>query len=119
MSQTDLSLDFSGSDLASLRTRAVLDFIAHARRIVPDPQHASDAQLAEVAQALAQLGLRRELFPEAHFALSEEAPARVYRLYEDLDGHYALYVSAGQPGKAQPPHDHTTWAIIAGIQGHA
>jgi len=118
MSQTDLSLDFSGTDLASLRTRVVLDFIATARRIVPDPRVASDAQLAEVAQALVELGLRRELFPQAHFPLSEDAPARVYRLYEDLDGHYALYVSAGLPGKAQPPHDHTTWAIIAGIQGH-
>ncbi|MFS9668987.1 cysteine dioxygenase, partial [Klebsiella pneumoniae] len=41
----------------------------------------------------------------------------VYRLSEDLGGRYALYLSTGLPGKSQPPHDHTTWAIIAGVEG--
>jgi rhodanese-related sulfurtransferase len=28
------------------------------------------------------------------------------------------HISAALPGKGQPPHDHTTWAIIAGVQGN-
>nr|WP_315233899.1 rhodanese-like domain-containing protein [uncultured Albidiferax sp.] len=118
MTQTSISLDFSGSDIASRRASAVTAFIHTARRLLPDPQRATAEQLQVVADALVQLGLQKELFPAAHFSVDAEHPAQVYRLAEDLDGHYALYVSAGLPGKAQPPHNHTTWAIIAGISGN-
>ncbi|WP_026433209.1 rhodanese-like domain-containing protein [Paracidovorax oryzae] len=118
MTQTSLSLDFSGSDIASRRAAAVAAFIATARRLVPDPEAATPDQLRAVAAALEQLGLQRELFPAAHFPVSEDNPAQVYRLSEEPGGRHALYISAGLPGKAQPPHDHTTWAIIAGISGN-
>jgi predicted metal-dependent enzyme (double-stranded beta helix superfamily) len=118
MTQTHISLDFSGSDIASQRSQAVAAFIHTARRHLPDPAKAQAEQLRAVAQALEQLGLRQDLFSQAQFSVSTDNPAQVYRLAEDLDGGFALYVSAGLPGKAQPPHDHTTWAIIAGIQGN-
>lgn len=117
MTQTSLSIDFSGSDVASRRSAAIASFIATARRLLPDAENATPAQLQAVARELEALGLRSELFPEAQFPVSAGNPAQVYRLAEDLDGHYALYLSAGLPGKSQPPHDHTTWAIIAGVQG--
>jgi rhodanese-related sulfurtransferase len=41
----------------------------------------------------------------------------IYRLSEDADRRFALYASAGRPGKSQPPHNHTTWAAIAGVHG--
>ncbi len=118
MTQTSLSLDFSGSDIASRRAAAVAAFIATARRLVPDPEAATPDPLRAVAAALEQLGLQRDLFPAEHFPVSEDNPAQVYRLSEEPGGRHALYVSAGLPGKAQPPHDHTTWAIIAGISGN-
>ena len=118
MTQTSLSLDFSGSDVASRRAAAVAAFIATARRLIPDPEAATPDQLRAVAAALEQLGLQRDLFPAEHFPVSEDNPAQVYRLSEEPGGRHALYVSAGLPGKAQPPHDHTTWAIIAGISGN-
>lgn len=117
MTNTDLSIEFTGSDIASQRAGAVAAFIAQARRLVPDPEHAQAAQLQSVARALEVLAARRELFPEEHFPASKDSPAGVFRLSEDVDGRYALYVSVGLPGKSQPPHDHTTWAIIAGTSG--
>ena len=107
----------TGADVASRRTTAVAAFLHTARQRLTDSRHAAADQLRAVADDLAQLGLRADLFPAAHFPVSAEHPAQVYRLAEDVDGRYALYVSAGLPGKAQPPHDHTTWAIIAGISG--
>ena len=117
MTQTHLSIDFSGSDVASRRAAAITGFIATARRLLPDPERATPEQLQAVARELEALGLQRELFPHAHFPVSASNPAQVYRLSEDLGGRYALYLSTGLPGKSQPPHDHTTWAIIAGVEG--
>ncbi|GAA6118546.1 rhodanese-like domain-containing protein [Acidovorax sp. FG27] len=118
MTQPHISLEFSGSDIASRRSAAVARFIATARRLAPDAENPTPDQLRAVASALEQLGLQRELFPHAHFPVSAGNPAQVYRLSEEPGGHYALYLSAGLPGKAQPPHDHTTWAIIAGVSGN-
>lgn len=100
------------------RAAAVREFIAQARRLAPDAANATRAQLAEVATLLEALGRRRELFPAETFAVVPGRPTAIYRLAEDLDGGHALYLSLGEPGKAQPPHDHTTWAIIAGVQGN-
>lgn len=117
MTQTHLSIDFSGSDTGSRRAAAVARFIATAQRLVPDPEKATSEQLHAVSRALESFGLQRDLFPLENFPVSADDPARVYRLHEDAQGCYALYVSAGLPGKAVLPHDHTTWAIIAGVQG--
>lgn len=58
------------------------------------------------------------LFPLADFPVTEaDGTGVIYRLSEDADHRYALYASVGTPGKNVPPHDHTTWAVIAGIEG--
>lgn len=118
MTQTDIRLDFSGNDLASQRTQAVAVFIRTARRLLPDLVHPTAEQLRAVAVALQELGLQKGLFPADHFPVSTERPAQVYRLFEDLEGRFALYASAALPGKFQQPHDHTTWALIAGVAGN-
>lgn len=100
------------------RAHAVRGFIAEARRLIPNPVDATPAQLEEVAQRLQAFGLRRELFDPETFAVVPGRATSIYRLAEDIDGGYALYLSLGNPGKAQPPHDHTTWAIIAGVRGN-
>src|SRR5688572_15213325 len=79
MTQTHVSLDFSGSDIASQRARAVACLIATARRLIPEPTHATPEQLRATASALEALGLQRELFPLEHFPVSEANPAQVYR----------------------------------------
>ena len=118
MSASQASLPAAaGPDIASRRHRAVASFIAETHRLLGTAAVTGKAQLEPIARALEALGLQRELFPDEHFPVSVSNPAQVYRLAEDLDGRFALYVSAGLPGKAQPPHDHTTWAIIAGITG--
>lgn len=100
------------------RAQAVREFIADVRKRVPDAARASPQQLAEAAALLQALGSRRDLFPAEEFPLVPGRPGTLYRLAEDVDGGYALYLSLGEAGKAQPPHDHTTWAIIAGVHGN-
>ena len=73
--------------------------------------------LEKIKYELIALASRSELFPAAHFANVPGRSGTIYHLAEDRDGRFALYGSAGVPGKAQPPHNHTTWASIAGVFG--
>ena len=75
------------------------------------------AALDRIRETLISLATRTELFPEASFPIPAGAVGRAYRLAEDPDHHFALYASAGSPGRAAPPHNHTTWAVIAGVSG--
>ncbi|WP_447919663.1 rhodanese-like domain-containing protein [Achromobacter aegrifaciens] len=108
----------AAANVPTVRAEAVREFIEQARRLAPDAARATREQLGQVATLLEALGRRRELFPEEAFTVVPGRPTAIYRLSEDLDGGYALYLSLGEPGKAQPPHDHTTWAIIAGVHGN-
>jgi rhodanese-related sulfurtransferase/predicted metal-dependent enzyme (double-stranded beta helix superfamily) len=64
-----------------------------------------------------ELAAQTELFPPEHFPILAGSHGAVYRLSEDRDRRFALYASAGVAGRAQPPHNHTTWAVISGIYG--
>ena len=75
------------------------------------------AALEEVKSALTALAQRDALFPLEHFPVPAGKRGAIYHLAEDADGGLALYGSAGVPGKAQPPHNHTTWAVISGVHG--
>jgi rhodanese-related sulfurtransferase/predicted metal-dependent enzyme (double-stranded beta helix superfamily) len=73
--------------------------------------------LDRIKPELVRLASRTELFPAASFGNLPGRPGTIFHLAEDPDGRFALYGSAGAPGKAQPPHNHTTWACIAGVYG--
>jgi rhodanese-related sulfurtransferase/predicted metal-dependent enzyme (double-stranded beta helix superfamily) len=98
------------------RRAAVEQALDRVRRIEAE-LGVSRAALEQIKPVLIGLAGRSELFPPAHFPVSSGGNGRVYRLAEDPDRRFALYASAGVPGKAQPPHNHTTWAVIAGVFG--
>jgi rhodanese-related sulfurtransferase/predicted metal-dependent enzyme (double-stranded beta helix superfamily) len=66
---------------------------------------------------LTDLALQTELFPLESFPVAAGKQGALYELSVDPDCRFALYASAGAPGKFQPPHDHTTWAVISGVHG--
>jgi rhodanese-related sulfurtransferase/predicted metal-dependent enzyme (double-stranded beta helix superfamily) len=98
------------------RAAAVTETIAAIRGIETE-LGVTPAALDRIREQLIALATRSELFPEASFPIPAGAPGRAYRLAEDSDHRFALYASAGAPGRAAPPHNHTTWAVIAGVYG--
>src|SRR5215468_10187622 len=95
------------------RAEAVRHLVDEARRL--EKAEVSYATLEKIGGLLSALAGRAELFPQAEFPLG--ADGGIYRLSEDPDHRFALYASAGGAGKKVPPHNHTTWAIIAGVHG--
>lgn len=47
----------------------------------------------------------------------EKASSCMYRLSEDDDHRFALYLNSAWAGYSSPVHDHTVWAVIVGIEG--
>ncbi|HEX9555062.1 MAG TPA: rhodanese-like domain-containing protein, partial [Reyranella sp.] len=91
----------------------VRQLVDQARRI--EQGGMSTTTLEKIGGLLASLASRADLFPQDEFPLG--ADGGIYRLSEDPDHRFALYASAGGAGKKVPPHNHTTWAIIAGVHG--
>ena len=77
----------------------------------------SDELINAVAPVLTGLAVCEDLFDAEAFAVDEGALMTIYELSVDPDGRLGLYASAGMPGKQQPPHDHRTWSVIAGVRG--
>lgn len=73
--------------------------------------------LHAISPVLISLGEQEHLFPKDEFGSRAGKTGGLYQLWRGLDGDLALYASAGKTGKKQPPHDHTTWAVIAGVYG--
>src|SRR5258708_2008411 len=95
------------------RAEAVRTLVSQAREI--EKSGVTYANLDKIGGLLAKLARRAELFPQKEFPLGSDGG--IYRLSEDPDHRFALYASAGGPGKKVPPHNHTTWAVIAGVHG--
>lgn len=70
--------------------------------------------LDRIRDELLALAAQRALFPVAEF---RPEGSGMYRLSEDPDHRFALYVVAPPAGGFAPPHDHSTWAVIAGVHG--
>ena len=74
--------------------------------------------LERIAGTLDELATHDELFGTDDFPDPPPGErARLYRLSEDPDGRFALYLTCAQPGGSVPPHNHDTWAVVSGLSG--
>jgi len=103
--------------LAEERRARVREALAEVRAVAATSQVPQGAAVEQIKQALAGLAARKHLWDLRDFPIAAGQLWGVYEISEDEDGRFALYASAAHPGHAQPPHNHTTWACIAGVTG--
>ena len=104
------------TQLQQARFSAVQSAMSAIKHIAPHPKIDRDT-LERLKPILIDLASQTQLFPLDDFKIGEGKHGAIYELAVDHDGRFALYASAGMPGKAQPPHNHTTWAVISGVSG--
>ena len=78
------------------------------------------ASLEKIKQRLIRLAARQDLFTARDFPPPEPGGKRnscLYRVSEDKDHRFALYVNSSFGNYGTPAHNHTTWAVIVGVTG--
>lgn len=73
-----------------------------------------------IVKVLGSLAEHADLFTFEDFPLPKAGSGTencLYRLSEDPDHRFALYVNVSRPGKSSAPHNHTTWAVVVGVRG--
>src|SRR3954467_6588282 len=76
--------------------------------------------LERIKQRLTLLAARQDLFTASDFPPPQPGSKRnscLYRVAEDPDHRFALYVNSSEGNYGTPAHNHTTWAVIVGVSG--
>src|SRR3954462_11612521 len=101
------------------RRREVEQAVADVRAI--EREHGGTrASLEKIKQRLTRLAARQDLFTASDFPPPQPGSKRnscLYRVAEDADHRFALYVNSSDGNYGTPAHNHTTWAVIVGVSG--
>ena len=97
-------------------TYSLTDYIDDMRRICAQASDEND-----IFEQLGPLAARVVADPSwlqpKHYEYDEEQGFGVHLLHEEPDHSLGVFVVNWLPGRGTPPHDHGTWAIVAGIEG--
>lgn len=105
------------STVAEIRDGAVNDLLDFTRSVAK-PNEVSSDNLKRIKDALVSIADRKEFWNEKEFPAPTDGKVQTrYLVSQDDDDSYALYLNVMHTGKKAPPHNHTTWACIASVEG--
>ena len=97
-------------------TYSLAEFVNDLRTIVAETK--DDRTIIARVQPLAQRLARSKTWLEKrHYECDSEQGFGVHLLHEEPDHSLAVFAVAWLPGRGARPHDHGTWAVVAGVDG--
>jgi predicted metal-dependent enzyme (double-stranded beta helix superfamily) len=92
------------------------DYIADLRTITRETQD-PDTIIARVGPLAERMALCHDWLQPQHYTCDEAQGFGVHLLHEEPDHTLAVFAIAWLPGRGAPPHNHGTWAVVAGVDG--
>jgi len=96
---------------------SIPELVADLRRL--RDQHADERHiLSQLRPLMRRAALSKSTWLEPHlYSADEEQGFGVHLLHEEADHTLAILAVSWLPDRGAPPHDHGTWALIAGVEG--
>lgn len=99
------------------RAAAVAECASHIRHLEASYGVTRDG-LEHIGNEVVALGKQAHLFPFEDFPLPDDGRKnKLYRLAMTDDERQAIYLNVSAGHVKSPPHNHTTWAVVAGVRG--
>ena len=73
--------------------------------------------IGRVRPLVRELALARTWLEPRHYRCDEAQGFGAHLLHEEADHTLAVFAAAWLPGRGAPPHNHGTWAVVAGVDG--
>jgi predicted metal-dependent enzyme (double-stranded beta helix superfamily) len=94
----------------------VADFVHHLRAVTARAP-GETALLERLKPLVLELARTRSWLTPQHYECDEQQGFGVHVLHEEPDHGPWIVAVAWLPHRGAPPHDHGTWAVIAGVDG--
>lgn len=91
-------------------------YIADLRQISRETE--DEREIIRRVSPLAQrMAVEKNWLRPKHYEADPEQGFGVHVLHEEPDHRLAVFVVSWLPGRGTEPHDHGTWAVVAGVEG--
>ena len=100
----------------AITTYGLSDFVKDLRAITAGTK-SHGAIIEQVRPVAVRLALSKEWLERRHYECDPAQGFGVHLLHEEPDHALAVFAVAWLPGHGAPPHNHGTWAVVAGVDG--
>lgn len=91
-------------------------YVEDLRRIAAETDE-EDEIIRRVGPLARRMAREKTWLQDAHYQTSEAQGFNAFLLHEEPDHGLAVFAVNWLPGRGAPPHDHGTWAVVAGVDG--
>jgi predicted metal-dependent enzyme (double-stranded beta helix superfamily) len=100
----------------NVKTYGIAEFVGDLRRIAGETSDAR-AIIARVRPLARELAFAKAWLAPGHYRCDAEQGFGAHLLHEEPDHTLAVFAASWLPGRGAPPHNHGTWAVVAGVDG--